>query len=212
MSWCEQISQIESDFSEHKMLLSSALLNTAAAVRGVAADSVLVWLNREITGYKTEELNAVMKNKLQASLLAPRTVSGVWGNKLANGIFVEKGAKDIIVGTGIVDVEETMNKLFDLSVFEKGNPELMLATVSRSATNIARIHIPSAQEGITYAFEANKLIEIYTKIGNLLSEVIASLKHYYTGKELVRLNYFQVPEANIDFSGQIAHSTQISIR
>jgi len=194
MSWCEKLDKIDDDLNHGRMLLSSALLLTATVMRGVAHDTVLQWLNRELTGYEEEDFNR-MKRSGFAPLLSPRNITGILAEE-KGGVVVERGTAGVVIAHGISEIEGTLDSLFDISIFEKGDYHLMVETLDRSPLNLANVRLPLPEQDAAMYFTVLNLLNVYFGVMKLLREMIQTLKQCYTGAELIRHPNIQEVYAN----------------
>jgi len=187
MSWSSKLDQIEDDFKSGRLLLSSALILTANTMRNVAADTVLFWLNRELTGYEKEDIQS-MEIQGYAPMLTPRNLNGTWGIEFPSGAFVEKGVTEVLLSHGIPEIEAALDMLFDISIFEKGDYHLMINTIDQSPCRLALLRLPLPEQDASFMFNAFGLLNLYFGVGQLLCKMIQTLKECYTGEDLIKLN------------------------
>ena len=141
MSWINEIDQIRNDVSNHRVLLSSTLLSTAQVVRNVVQPGIVFWLNREVVGYDKSDCEFVVKSGEQWIFLA-RNVVAPWGRPGPNGAFIAKGSANAVLTDGIQQIETALGNIFDISIFEQGQRELIDRTIKSSNCDMEKCFVP----------------------------------------------------------------------
>ncbi len=129
-----QLKQIRNQLNRREIKVSDALLLSLRALRGQLPEERLLWLNRELLGYRQEDLSALVekKNKFpQISLLwapnfrrsetAPpdyRFLSGTWGRVDDAGQLVcvtgtVLAQRNIFCNIGIQQIETQLEEMDD---------------------------------------------------------------------------------------------------
>lgn len=131
-----QLNRIREQLALKDLSVSDGLLLTSRALRGKLADSRLLWLNRELLGYRSEDLEALNEKEAKrpgfskiVQLIAPakkpelevpvyRFLSGTWGRideagKLTQVREAQLIEKSIFCNIGMQQLEAQLGEMED---------------------------------------------------------------------------------------------------